>query len=237
MHEKERTILRHQRKKAEKVYRESVIRNMSDKEASLLDQLKLYDENGMMAGKTARCPRNFDAVAPDIFPPSPEQDIVIGVASKKPKDDKVIIEELQVANSHLRKMVDSLFHELSSCQRENIELKKQIMYLESLHGTPATAASTQRALLLQQSQSAQPSPQHGFRTYKSDSSRPPAPPPPLRSTSTTLQPSSSMTMSVDNSSLSEADTNTLSGGAEVQLPPLPPLEMPTFDFEKKGGEG
>merc|ERR1712018_637169 len=69
------------------------------------------------------------------------RDIVVGVASKKPKDEAVIIEELQVANSHLRKMVDSLFHELSSCQRENIELKKQILYLETLHGPPQGKAA------------------------------------------------------------------------------------------------
>ena len=44
-------------------------------------------------------------------------------ALKKPKDDKIIIEELQVANCHLRKMVDSLFYELSNCQQENFDSK------------------------------------------------------------------------------------------------------------------
>ena len=63
------------------------------------------------------------------------QDVVVGVASKRPKDDKVIIEELQVANCHLRKMVDSLFHELSTCQRENLELKTRVRYLESMQVT------------------------------------------------------------------------------------------------------
>ena len=50
--------------------------------------------------------------------------------TKKPKDDKVIIEELEVANCHLRRMVDSLFVELDHCQRENLELRKRIQQLE-----------------------------------------------------------------------------------------------------------
>ena len=49
---------------------------------------------------------------------------------KRPKDDKIIIEELQVANCHLRKMVDSLFYELSNCQQENFELKARVRLLE-----------------------------------------------------------------------------------------------------------
>ena len=97
------------------------------------------------------------------------QDVVVGVASKRPKDDKVIIEELQVANCHLRKMVDSLFHELSTCQRENLELKTRVRYLESMQVTgsggiippPPPPHKT-----LMQSQSAQPSPHLGIRVLK-----------------------------------------------------------------------
>lgn len=48
-----------------------------------------------------------------------------------PKDDKVIIEELEVANCHLRRMVDSLFVELDHCQRENADLKARIQELET----------------------------------------------------------------------------------------------------------
>ena len=51
-------------------------------------------------------------------------------AHKRPKDDKIIIEELQIANCHLRKMVDSLFFELSNCQQENFELKARVRLLE-----------------------------------------------------------------------------------------------------------
>ena len=51
-------------------------------------------------------------------------------ALKRPKDDKIIIEELQIANCHLRKMVDSLFFELSNCQQENFELKARVRLLE-----------------------------------------------------------------------------------------------------------
>ena len=50
--------------------------------------------------------------------------------TKKPKDEKVIIEELEVANSHLRNMVDSLFVELDHSRRENIDLKERIHELE-----------------------------------------------------------------------------------------------------------
>ena len=63
-------------------------------------------------------------------------------SKKQPKDDKVIIEELQTANSHLRKMVDTLFFELSACQEENVRLKSRIRELErqqsqSPHRRPA----------------------------------------------------------------------------------------------------
>ncbi len=50
--------------------------------------------------------------------------------TKQPKDDKTIIEELEVMNSHLRRMVDSLFAELGQCQRENLDLKERIRELE-----------------------------------------------------------------------------------------------------------
>merc|ERR1711892_1035821 len=40
---------------------------------------------------------------------------------KMPKDDKVIIEELQTANNHLRGMVESMFSELESYKKENLE--------------------------------------------------------------------------------------------------------------------
>jgi hypothetical protein len=89
------------------------------------------------------------------------------VASKRPKDDKVIIEELQVANCHLRKMVDSLFHELSTCQRENLELKTRVRYLESMQvtGSGGIIPPPPHKTLLQ-SQSAQPSPHLGIRVLK-----------------------------------------------------------------------
>ncbi len=50
--------------------------------------------------------------------------------SKKPKDDKTVIEELEVANCHLRRMVDSLFVELGHCERQNSELRAKIDTLE-----------------------------------------------------------------------------------------------------------
>ena len=69
-------------------------------------------------------------------------------ALKKPKDDKIIIEELQVANCHLRKMVDSLFFELSNCQQENFELKARIRILEEqVAALTAAAANDELAIV------------------------------------------------------------------------------------------
>ena len=88
LHEKEKTILRNQKKKAEKAYRESVIRNMSSKEASghtsnLLDKLQLCDEH--LAEKGSRA---FTAVPSDYLLQNnnSNQDVVVGVASKKQSD-------------------------------------------------------------------------------------------------------------------------------------------------------
>jgi len=239
LHEKEKTILRNQKKKAEKAYRESVIRNMSNKEAgqtsNLLDKLQLCEEHMGEEGTRA-----FTAVPSDYLlqNSNSNQDVVVGVASKKPKDDKVIIEELQVANCHLRKMVDSLFHELSTCQRENLELKSRIRYLESMQGPGSGIISPPTHRTLMQSQSAQPSPHLGLRTFKSEQQSPstkcevvvssviginPLPTSPAMSPAVTAQ-----VMGEDSPS-NDAD----SSSGECHLPPLPPLDMPTFDFDKR----
>jgi len=226
LHEKENSILLHQRRKAEKVYRESVIRNMANHETTgqtshLLDQLKLYDSGGF-GENIGKAGRSFNAVPSDFYA-SNNQDVVVGVASKKPKDDKVIIEELQVANSHLRKMVDSLFHELSTCQRENLELKARIRQLESLQlqggNVTATILSTAPAKTLLQSQSAQASPNLGMRTFKPQQS----PQPPPKQAAPPMETHPPISESTSASSMAE----------ECNLPPLPPLEMPTFNFDRK----
>jgi len=245
LHEKEKTILRNQKKKAEKAYRESVIRNMSSKEASghtsnLLDKLQLCDDH--LAEKGSRA---FTAVPSDYLLQNnnSNQDVVVGVASKKPKDDKVIIEELQVANCHLRKMVDSLFHELSTCQRENLELKARIRYLESMQGPGSGIISPPTHKTLMQSQSAQPSPHLGLRTFKPEHQSPQvkseavvgsllgASTLPHSSSPAMLSPAVASQVMTDNLPVNDADDSSASG--ECQLPPLPPLEMPTFDFDKR----
>jgi len=240
LHEKEKTILRNQKKKAEKAYRESVIRNMSNKEASnRLDKLQPCDE-----AVGAKGSRDFIAVPSDYLNNDSNQDVVVGVASKRPKDDKVIIEELQVANCHLRKMVDSLFHELSTCQRENLELKTRVRYLESMQVTgsggiippPPPPHKT-----LMQSQSAQPSPHLGIRVLKPEhhSSQPIKTE--VTSGSVCANPglpspkmfSSSASQSINDSQLSNELAANDANGSDCHLPPLPPLEMPTFDFDKR----
>merc|ERR1719348_1228684 len=51
--------------------------------------------------------------------------------AKMPKDDKIIIEELQTANNHLRGMVEAMFAELETYKRENAELRAKVSDLEA----------------------------------------------------------------------------------------------------------
>lgn len=247
LHEKEKIIIKNQKKKAEKAYRESVIRNMSNKEtgqtSNLLDKLQLCDDH--MGEKGSRA---FTAVPSDYLLQNnnSNQDVVVGVASKKPKDDKVIIEELQVANCHLRKMVDSLFHELSTCQRENLELKARVRYLESMQGpgSGGIISPPSHKTPLLQSQSAQPSPHLGLRTSKPEHQSPPTKSEVVVGSvlgASTLPPSPAMlSPAIAAQVMSEAENVPANDAAdnssgECQLPPLPPLEMPTFDFDKRNG--
>ena len=66
LHEKEKTLLRNQKKKAEKTYQESIIRNMSDKEvgrtSKRLDKLQPCDETVGAKGS-----RDFIAVPSDYL--------------------------------------------------------------------------------------------------------------------------------------------------------------------------
>ena len=164
LHEKEKTVLKQQRKRCQKVYKDleslkgkmshhhpesrtpgsgrktpqkshhhhphldetsslqsSIYRKFQETE-NLLDQLRIQDgisfddSDCTSLATTATEVRAAHYVSEESY--------------KKPKDDKVIIEELQTANSHLRKMVDTLFFELSACQEENSRLKCKIRELE-----------------------------------------------------------------------------------------------------------
>ena len=244
LHEKEKTLLRNQKEKAEKAYQESVVRNMSDKEAGrtskFLDKLQPFDE-----AVGAKGTRDFIAVPYDHLNNDSNQDVVVGLASKRPKDNKVVIEELQVTNCHLRKMVDSLFHELNTCQRENLELKTREHYLESMHITgsggiiPPQPPSSHKTLL--QSQSAQPNPHLGIQvlipehhslvpmktevTSAFDGANPSLPSPQMSS--------SSASQSINDSQLSDDLAANDANDIDCHLPPLPSLEMPNFDFDKR----
>lgn len=103
--------------------------------------------------------------------------------AKMPKDDKVIIEELQTANGHLRGMVEAMFGELETYKRENCELRAKISDLE-------TEASLSR---------------------RGPMSTPSYPPHSITSTPTSI--------------IKLQDSG--------HLPPLAPLELPTFDYNNK----
>ena len=51
--------------------------------------------------------------------------------AKMPKDDKIIIEELQTANNHLRRMVETMFAELETYKKENSDLRARVKDLEA----------------------------------------------------------------------------------------------------------
>merc|ERR1712117_90662 len=65
------------------------------------------------------------AVEDDSVPSDPS------TGAKMPKDDKIIIEELQTANNHLRGMVEAMFAELETYKKENGELRARISDLEA----------------------------------------------------------------------------------------------------------
>lgn len=54
----------------------------------------------------------------------------LATGAKMPKDDKIIIEELQTANDHLRGMVEAMFAELETYKRENHDLRARVSDLE-----------------------------------------------------------------------------------------------------------
>ena len=179
----------------------SIYRKFEETE-SLLDQLKITDDSSSVIASSSE--RSFIAES-QCHENELRRNIVVGEASKKPKDEKVIIEELQVANSHLRKMVEELFSELSGCQRENLELRNRVRYLEGMHGSTIPIRPQPF-----QSHSAQPSPKHpGMRTFRPEVS-PMVPRP-------TVAVAQQAAISDDSISLPHIH--------------LAPLEMPTFDFE------
>ena len=71
-------------------------------------------------------------------------------------------------------MVDSLFHELSTCQRENLELKARVRYLESMQAAGSGILPPPSHKTLLQSQSAQASPHLGIRVLKPETHQSPS---------------------------------------------------------------
>lgn len=54
-------------------------------------------------------------------------------ATKHPKNDHTVIEELHVLNSKLRELITQLLNELEESQKEAATLKEKIKYYESLY--------------------------------------------------------------------------------------------------------
>lgn len=235
LHEKEsqRSLLLHsQRRRAEKVYRNlenlrrmasaksnnnaggdrdslqlSIYRKFEETE-SLLDQLKIQDDYDSSSSIVGLSERSFDATTTVVESENnlrlhQHRNIVVGEASKKPKDAEQIIEELQVANSHLRKMVESLFKNEQNLQKENAELRQKVRYLESQN------ASNSCTIPIRPTHSAQPSPKHNLNPGLG-----------------TFRPLAGGTAITDYDSMSLPPTT-----SSVKLDELPPLEMPSFDFE------
>ena len=91
---------------------------------------RAFDETENLLGKLRQDPQQLASPTSPASAPATSSLTSANGGTKKPKDDKVVIEELEVANCHLRRMVDSLFVELDHCQRENLELKERMKELE-----------------------------------------------------------------------------------------------------------
>ena len=90
------------------MFQDSIFRTFQETE-SLLEHLR---------GGTGPCPPATSS--------SPELS-----GAKMPKDDKIIIEELQTANNHLRRMVETMFSELETYKKENSDLRARVRDLEA----------------------------------------------------------------------------------------------------------
>jgi len=162
LHDKEKKVLKQQRKRCQKVRKDLETLKMNHEKAKspkrasalqpsggdqglqssihrkfqetqhLLDQLRIQEDYSDCTSLDTTTTSGAAAVAATSPVPSSHQSRlpVEDSTHKKPKEDKVIIEELRTANSHLRKMVDTLFFELSACQEENIRLKSRIREME-----------------------------------------------------------------------------------------------------------
>lgn len=120
----------------------------------------------------------------------------------QPMNDKVIIEELQLANSHLRQMVDDLFQQLSDSHQENIRLKAEVKALEQQMLAARKSGHKEDGAGF-----ALPRPDHGPRPV----------------------PASATAENDDEEEAAMAPAMTLDNDGLLNLPPL---ELPpTFDFQ------
>lgn len=72
-----------------------------------------------------------DSLLRGLITPQPLPDAITQSAIKTPKDDKTVIEELQINNNELRQLVDKLITELDKYVQENARLKAEVQKLKS----------------------------------------------------------------------------------------------------------
>ena len=89
---------------------------------SLLDQLRLDKSSSVASSYSSPSTPSMASSPHPATVPTP----------KRPaKAEREIAEELDVANAHLRRLVDALFEELDAAHRENAELRARCQRMEA----------------------------------------------------------------------------------------------------------
>jgi len=128
-HQKQKDVIGQRKKRCEKFSKELKNLKIKMEKANLAAADGLQDSIFRTFQETESLLQHLrvgtTAVEDDSVPSDPS------TGAKMPKDDKIIIEELQTANNHLRGMVEAMFAELETYKRENAELRAKVSDLEA----------------------------------------------------------------------------------------------------------
>jgi len=128
-HQKQKDVIGQRQKRCEKFSKELKNLKIKMEKANLAAADGLQDSIFRTFQETESLLQHLrvgtTAVEDDSVPSDPS------TGAKMPKDDKIIIEELQTANNHLRGMVEAMFAELETYKRENAELRAKVSDLEA----------------------------------------------------------------------------------------------------------